>query len=388
MTIDVQTLASGPGWRLRDVLCSAGPHDRPFEERHESVCIAAVTHGTFQYRSARGAALLAPGAVLLGNHGHCFECGHDHGIGDRCVSLHLAPEHWEEIVAAVAGGRTTTFAIPRLPPLPSLEPLIASLVAASGEREAAELEELALEFAGAVASALRGRPHIEHAPSARVERRISDAVRRIEHDEEEASLAPHSLAAMAREAAMSRFHFLRVFRQVIGMTPHQYVLRMRMHRAAVRLRHSDEPVSTIAFDAGFNDLSTFNRRFRRIMGASPSAFRTSRLPPPPPHRMAPEIVGPVSRDRGPEAARPMPQPAADHADQDDQGHHPQTGRNCQDGPGRRVHQQKKPVHTTAKPMTKRAKSRKGPRAASELPRWTAAPGAGQTSPRPSTSAIE
>ena len=62
--------------------------------------------------------------------------------------------------------------------------------------------------------------------------------------------------------------------QVIGMTPHQYVLRMRMHRAAVRLRLSDEPVSTIAFDAGFNDLSTFNRRFRRIMGASPSAYRT------------------------------------------------------------------------------------------------------------------
>ena len=276
MTIDVQTLASGPGWWLRDVLCTAGPHDPRFEERHASVCIAAVTEGTFQYRSARGAALLAPGAVLLGNHGHCFECGHDHGVGDRCVSLHLAPEQWEEIVAAMPGARTATFAIPRLPPLPSLEPLIASLVAACGERDAAELEELALDFAGAVVAALHdvGRP--ARAPNPRVERRISDAVRRIEHDEEEASLAPHSLAAMAREAAMSRYHFLRIFRQVIGMTPHQYVLRMRMHRAAVRLRLSDEPVSAIAFNAGFNDLSTFNRRFRRIMGASPSAYRTRR----------------------------------------------------------------------------------------------------------------
>jgi AraC-like DNA-binding protein len=99
-----------------------------------------------------------------------------------------------------------------------------------------------------------------------------------------------SLAAMAREAAMSPYHFLRVFRRIVGMTPHQYVLRIRMHGAAVRLRRSDDPVSTIAFDAGFNDLSTFNRRFRRIIGASPTAFRTQRRVAPAPHSMAPRLL--------------------------------------------------------------------------------------------------
>jgi AraC family transcriptional regulator len=59
------------------------------------------------------------------------------------------------------------------------------------------------------------------------------------------------------------------------MTPHQFVLRTRLHRAAVRLRRSDEAVSVIAFDMGFNDLSTFNRRFRRVMGSSPSAYRAA-----------------------------------------------------------------------------------------------------------------
>jgi AraC-like DNA-binding protein len=287
MTIDVQTLASGPGWCVRDVVCTSGPHDRPFEERHASVCVAAVTHGTFRYRSAQGAALLAPGAVLLGNHGHCFECGHEHGIGDRCVSVHLAPELWDDIVAAVPGARTATFAPPRLPPLPSLEPLIAALAAASRDRDAAELEELALAFAGAVVAAQRGPGRGRRTASLRVERRISDAVRRIERDAHDAS-ARCSLAALAREAAMSPYHFLRVFRQVVGMTPHQYVLRLRMHRAAVRLRRSDDPVSTIAFDAGFNDLSTFNRRFRRIIGASPTTFRTQRRAAP--HSMAPRLL--------------------------------------------------------------------------------------------------
>jgi AraC family transcriptional regulator len=51
------------------------------------------------------------------------------------------------------------------------------------------------------------------------------------------------------------------------------VLRTRLHRAAVQLARSDQPVAAIAFEAGFNDLSTFNRRFRRLLGSSPTAYR-------------------------------------------------------------------------------------------------------------------
>ena len=74
---------------------------------------------------------------------------------------------------------------------------------------------------------------------------------------------------------MSPYHFLRTFRQVTGMTPHQYVLHARLHRAAQRLRASADPVAKIAFEAGFNDLATFNRRFRRLIGMTPSAFRAA-----------------------------------------------------------------------------------------------------------------
>jgi AraC-like DNA-binding protein len=113
-------------------------------------------------------------------------------------------------------------------------------------------------------------------PGLRDERRISRVLRRIEGDADASEGERLSLTALAAEAAMSRYHFLRSFRQVVGMTPHQYVLRTRLHRAAVRLRLSDEPVSAVAFDAGFNDLSSFNHRFRRIMGDSPSVYRARR----------------------------------------------------------------------------------------------------------------
>jgi AraC family transcriptional regulator len=269
MKLASNVLASGPGWQVTDVVCTAGPSDRPIEEQHDAVCIAAVTQGTFQYRTTDGSAVLAPGAVVLGNKGHCFECGHAHGIGDRCLAFHFTPEYWEEIVAAVPGAKRTAFGVPHLPPMLPLIPLIAAVEAARDEGEAAEFEELTLRLAGAVAMALAGTARTGREPSTRDERRVSGALRRIEANAHERL----SLDDLAREAATSPYHFLRTFMQVVGMTPHQFVLRTRLHRAAVRLRRSDEAISTIAFDAGFNDLSTFNRRFRRVMGASPSVYR-------------------------------------------------------------------------------------------------------------------
>jgi AraC-like DNA-binding protein len=262
-------LASGPGWSVSDVLCTAGPHDPPFEERHGTSCIAVVTAGTFQYRSSSGLALLNPGAMLLGNHGSCFECSHEHATGDRCLSFHFDPDYLESIVAAVPGVRRAAFAVPRLPPLEPLTALVAEAEAARDDRDGAALAELALRLAGAVAGAVAGERRRSGGPTARDVRRITAALRRIEADAD----APLALADLAQDAAMSPYHFLRRFAQVVGMTPHQFVLRTRLHRAALRLRGSAESIAAVAFASGFNDLSTFNHRFRRVMGLSPRAYR-------------------------------------------------------------------------------------------------------------------
>jgi AraC family transcriptional regulator len=266
-----RVVAAGAGWRVTDVRCGAGPGDEPYEECHAAPCIAAVTHGTFQYRSAMGTAVFVPGALLLGNRGTCFECRHEHGIGDRCLAFHFAPDHLEAIMAAVPGARRLDFSVPCLPPTPALTGLLAAAEAARDEADGAALEELALDITGAVAATLAQGAPSTATPKRRDVARVTQALRRIEEAAEEAL----SLADLAGEAAMSPYHFLRTFRRVAGMTPHQYLLRTRLHRAALRLRRTTEPVSVIAFDVGFNDLSTFNRRFQRVIGVSPSAFRTA-----------------------------------------------------------------------------------------------------------------
>lgn len=269
MTVTSHVLASGPGWQVNDTVCTNGPRDRRFEEQHAVASIAAVTQGTFQYRTREGAATLVPGSVLLGNAGTCFECGHEHAPGDRCLAFHFTPEYLEATAAAVAGAKRASFAVPSLPPLPQLMPVLAAAEAARDQNDAGAFEELALRLAGAVVTLLAQVRTPVRQPSARDERRITALVRRIEAQADE----PLSLSGLAREAAMSPYHFLRTFRQVAGMTPHQFVLRTRLHRAAVRLRSTGDAISTVAYDAGFNDLSTFNRRFRRLMGASPGVYR-------------------------------------------------------------------------------------------------------------------
>jgi len=262
-------LASGSGWRADDVICTSGPGDRPFEEQHDGICIAAVTQGTFQYRSTQGAALLVPGALLLGDDRHCFECGHDHGTGDRCLSFHFTPDFFQTVTA-----RRITFTTPNLPPLPASIPIIAAAEAARDDGDTTELEETAIRLAGVVATALTGTTRT--APtSQRDERRISDALRLIEESADE----PLSLADLSGQVALSPYHFLRTFRSVVGLTPHQFILRTRLHRAAVSLRRSDDSISSIAFASGFNDLSTFNRRFRRFIGLNPGAYRQREMWP-------------------------------------------------------------------------------------------------------------
>lgn len=265
-----ENLASGPGWSVSDIVCSSGPHDRAFEEQHTGVCIATVMHGSFMYRTGQGSGIMVPGAILLGNHRSCFECGHDHSTGDRCLSFMFDPAYFEGILSSVPGVRSAVFPVARLPPMMSFTRIFADMALAGFGDRGVWFEQLALALAAEATRVAIGGDGSRAGPNQRDQRRIASVLHRIERD----AGAPLSIGDLAREAAMSPYHFLRTFRDAVGMTPHQFILRTRLQNAAVQLRRSSLPVLDIALDAGFADLSTFNRRFRATMGMTPSAFRT------------------------------------------------------------------------------------------------------------------
>jgi len=267
----MHALASGSGWSVTDVVCEAGPDDRPFEEQHTWSSISVVVSGTFQYRSSAGEGLMVPGSLLLGNARDAFVCAHDHGTGDRCVAFHYSPEFLACLGDDLAIGHRR-FDAPRLPPARVLAPLVAaaSTLLTRDNPEALACEAVSLQLASRV---LTLEDDLETRRVSRCEasalRRVTDVVRLMEED----TGAPETLRALADTAGLSAYHFLRTFSAITGTTPHQYILRARLRRAAVRLRIEDTRILDIALDSGFEDLSNFNRAFRTEFGTSPRRYR-------------------------------------------------------------------------------------------------------------------
>jgi AraC family transcriptional regulator len=83
-----------------------------------------------------------------------------------------------------------------------------------------------------------------------------------------------SLDTLADVAAMSRFHWHRVFRAMTGETCAQAVRRIRLHRAACRLLREDCPVAEVAAGVGIPNVRSFTRMFGAVYGMSPAAFRS------------------------------------------------------------------------------------------------------------------
>jgi AraC family transcriptional regulator len=266
-------IASGDTWTVADVVCTSGPDDRPFEEQHSWYAIAVVLAGTFEYRSPAGHALMTPGSLLLGNHGQCFDCGHAHGEGDRCVSFWFAPDHFERL-AADAGARRgdMRFTVARVPPLRDLSPLTARAALGIAGSDETPWEELSIALAARTLQLSAGVSSDAGGSAPNAEARVAQAVRTIDRYPADG----WTLGGLAQAAGLSRYHFLRTFDRLIGVTPHQYVLRARLRDAALRLVRDSGSVLDIALDCGFGDVSNFNRAFRREFGMSPGDFRRQR----------------------------------------------------------------------------------------------------------------
>ncbi|MCW5663131.1 MAG: helix-turn-helix domain-containing protein [Piscinibacter sp.] len=262
--MQTQPLLAGP-LAVTLYRCSARLGERPFAEQYGGWSASYVLRGSFGCRCRGRHFELVPGSVLLGRPGDEFTCTHEHHAGgDDCLAF--APD---AALADELGARPQRWHSGALPPLPALVTLgELARAAASGAAEAS-LEELGLRLVAQVAAQLRGEVSAPLRPAAADRRRAVEAALWIDAH----ASGPCPLAQLAAQAGLSPWHFLRVFAAVLGVTPHQYVLRSRLRRAARALASDDRPVTEVALEAGFDDLSNFVRSFGRAAGLSPRAFR-------------------------------------------------------------------------------------------------------------------
>ena len=249
------------------------PDDRPFAEQHHCHSISYVRKGSFRPAAAAGKSFeLVAGSVLVGHPGDEYTCTHDHVCGDECLSFFLETGTG----ARAIGDRTDDLADRRCaPPLPELMVLgeLAQSAAAIGRSDVG-LDEVGQLFAQPLCRRrLAGRPQKTAClETARDRRRAVETALWIDAQSHAAN-RPRRRGRVT--TGLSPFHFLRLFSaSVLGVTPHQYLVRSRAAPCRPAAGGSTiAPITDIAYDVGFGDLSNFVRTFHRAAGVSPLKFR-------------------------------------------------------------------------------------------------------------------
>lgn len=260
-----RTLARTQHVTVTEYRCTAGPGAKPFAEQHSSNSLAYVRRGSFGYRYRGRTHELVAGSVLAGHPGDEYTCTHDHhACGDECLSFRLSPSFVEDL-----GDGASAWRQGGLPPLPQTMMLGELAQAAADGKNDIGLDEIGHAFAARFVELVAGRNAAPADGTPRDRRRAVETALWIDaHADREIDLVDAAV-----EAGLSPFHFLRVFTRVVGVTPHQYLVRARLRRAARLLVEGDSPVTDVAYESGFADLSNFMRSFRRAAGVTPRAFR-------------------------------------------------------------------------------------------------------------------
>ncbi|HEU4496463.1 MAG TPA: AraC family transcriptional regulator, partial [Flavobacterium sp.] len=81
------------------------------------------------------------------------------------------------------------------------------------------------------------------------------------------------LKDIAREAFLSEYHFHRIFKSLTGETAKEFLLRLKIEKAAIRLKHSKEDIGLVALESGYENHETFTRAFKRHFNQTPQEYR-------------------------------------------------------------------------------------------------------------------
>ena len=240
-------------------------HRDPPEEISSVHSLSFLERGTFDVAVGHRRWRLEPGMVFRTWPGLTYRCRHPEELPeDVCLTVSYQRDFVEEIrhskqrhVVVVAsptnrlaylGLRLSRLAAPGTDSL-TLETLAAELLAETGAPE--------------------DHRHRFRVPQLRWYAERMEAARAVL---DSAFAEPHTLGSLAQRAGMSPFHFARVFRELVGVPPHRYLMNVRLQRAAQRLRVG-AGVTETSLDCGIGNLSHFIRLFRRAYGVLPSRYR-------------------------------------------------------------------------------------------------------------------
>jgi len=239
-------------------------------QEEESYQVAIVERGWFRLGDRRQKWLLGPGSAFITQPGQISSYTHiPHREPDTCLCLNfkLQAGDPEELPRLFGGARRV------IQPTNRFAFLYWRLRQVEIRSETLQLETLACEMLQTALSVELHGPHLYRTSQlAWYAQRVSAAREILErHYAEE-----HSLKQLASRVGMSHFLFARIFAELVGTTPHQFLLKIRFERARWMLEQGAS-VTTACYSVGFRNLSHFIRGFRERFGHTPSSAKKMKL---------------------------------------------------------------------------------------------------------------
>jgi len=237
-------------------------------EAAEEFRIDIVERGTFRLKHGRRDWTLGAGSIFLSRPNDEYRYAHmRHAEADTCLVVGFSASMSEELAGIFANLPLV------LPNTNRLAFLLLQLSACTSDEIDMRLDTVAFELVDAARTSTVDRGHLYRSKQLEwYAQRIGAARELIDAD----PTAQHSLAFLASAIAMSPFRFARVFRELVGMPPHKYLVRARLLLARDLLQ-AGMTVTDACYAAGFNNLSHFIRSFRRYFGTVPSRLASLRM---------------------------------------------------------------------------------------------------------------
>jgi len=249
-----------------DLLCGRYTTHRFVPHTHDAYSIGVVTRGALSYDYRRSVFTAPSGTISIIEPGemHTGYAGHEWGWSYRNFFVGA------DLMRRVADALSDQPGLPSFDSPVRLDPLLAARLLRlhrTLEISREPLEQDSELFDALSQLLIRHSSHrLETTPP-----RSRPAVRRAREYIEDRLEDNVCLDEVATAAGYSPFHFLRIFRQEVGLTPHGYQLKVRIDRA-IELLDRATPLAATALECGFADQSHLTRRFKQVMGVTPGQY--------------------------------------------------------------------------------------------------------------------
>jgi AraC family transcriptional regulator len=278
MLADVHILYQSDFYKITDFKCYCDLCSVSAVEYNESLCLSFIRKGFFGYRTFRRNDEVHAGRILISKPGYEHVATHIDGQPDITTVVEFTADFFKQIQEQYEQGAwflknndIHSLLLQSNPELDYLHDRIWKRIE-KGNRPKLQIDEMVIELLDRVMNILTHTPTVPVVTGSLKQYHLTtvENARAYILDNFSTNI---SLQQLARHCLVSPFHFSRIFKTIMNISPHQYLTGVRLNHAKVLLATSQQSVTDVAFGCGFNSLEHFVTAYRQRFKVSPSIHR-------------------------------------------------------------------------------------------------------------------